>query len=59
MGVDLSLVVRNRFAQRENRKETLKKLQEVKALLDDNFGEGYFCIVDDEDNDYIYIADNR
>ena len=61
MGVDLSLVVRNNFAERENRKATLAKLEAVKKLLDEKFGDGSFSIVNIEEDKYneLSISDVR
>lgn len=61
MGVDLSLVVRNNFAERKNRKATLAKLEAVKKLLNEKFGDGSFSIVNIEEDEYedLYISDAR
>ena len=63
MGVDLCLIVKNRFDQREDLSATLDKIKEITALLNDSLKTEGYRVIQDIDNDdleiiYTYEGEN-
>ena len=59
MGVDLCLIVKNRFAQRENHATTLSIIEETVVKLNSKLNTDVFKVFQDEDNDEFTIMDSR